>query len=157
MIVGKWVVCTSTKEKDRALRPIDVHFPMILKSLYMFLKERVKGSVRALVPHVQLLPQGEVIEDPLGGVIPLDAESHLGEALVEVDRLIPPNIRLNFATTSQRVTAPLEIGVLSSITTDKQEGRIRYYAHLVCQAWRRQRKYYRFRTYLRLNMCMSHT
>ena len=92
---------------------------MILISLCMFLKERVKESVRDLVPHVPLLPQGEVIEAPLGGVIPLDAESHLGEALVEVDRLIPPNIRLNFAITSQRVTAPSETGVLSSITTDK--------------------------------------
>ena len=136
---------------------------MILISLYMFLKERVKENVRDLVPHVPLLPQGEVIEThleveiPLGGVIPLDVENRLGEVVVEVDRSIPPNIRLNFATTSQRVTAPLEIGVLSSITTDKQEGRIRYYAHLVCQAWRRRRKYYLFRKFLRLNMCMSHT
>ena len=92
MIVGRWAVCTSTKEKDRALRPIDVHFPMILKSLYMFLKERVKESVRDLVPHVPLLPQGEAIEAPLGGVIPLDVENHLGEVLAEVDQLIPPNI-----------------------------------------------------------------
>ena len=136
---------------------------MILISLYMFLKERVKENVRDLVPHVPLLPQGEVIETHLeveihlGAVIPLDVENHLGEVVVEVDRSIPPNIRLNFATTSQRVTAPLEIGVLSSIMTDKQEGRIRYYAHLVCLAWRRQRKYYLFRTILRLYMCTSHT
>ena len=97
---------------------------MILISLYMFLKERVKESVRDLVPHVPLLPQGEVIEThleveiPLGGVIPLDVENRLGE-VVEVDRLIPPNIRLNFAITSQRVTAPSEKGVLLSIMTDK--------------------------------------
>ena len=90
----------------------------------MSLRARVKENVRDLVPHVPLLPQGEVIEThleveiPLGGVIPLDAENHLGE-VVEVDRLIPPNIRLNFATISQRVTAPLETGVLLSITADK--------------------------------------
>ena len=106
--------------------------------------------------------RGEVIEThleveiPLGGAIPLDVENRLGE-VVEVDRLIPPNIRLNFAITSQRVTAPSEIGVLSSIMTDKQEGRIRYYAHLVCLAWQQRREYYLFKIILRLYMCMSHT
>ena len=123
-LIGKWAVCTSTKEKDRALRLIVVHFPMILIFLCMFLKERVKENVRDLVPHVPLLLQGEVIETrleaeiPLGGVILLDGVHRLGE-VVEVDRLIPPNTRLNLATTSQRATAPSETGVLSSITTDK--------------------------------------
>ena len=95
-------------------------------------------------------------EIPLGGVIPLDVVHRLGE-VVEVDRLIPPNTRLNLATTSQRVTAPSETGVLSSIMTDKQEGRIRYYAHLVCLVWQQRRKYYLFKTLLRLYTCMSHT
>ena len=84
MIVGKWAVCTSTKEKDRALRLIVVHFPMILIFLCMFLKERVKENVRDLVPHVPLLLQGEVGETPLEGVIPLDVVHRLGE-VVEVD------------------------------------------------------------------------
>ena len=84
LIVGKWAVCTSTKEKDRALRPIVVHFPMILVFQCMFLKERVKENVRALVRHVPLLLQGEMGEIHLEGVIPLDVESRLGE-VVEVD------------------------------------------------------------------------
>ena len=86
LIVGKWAACTSTKymEKDRALRPIVVHFPMILVFQCMFLKERVKENVRDLVPHVPLLLQGEVGEIPLEGVIPLDVVHRLGE-IVEVD------------------------------------------------------------------------
>ena len=155
-LIGKWAACTSTKGKGRALRLIVVHFPMILVFQCMFLKERVKENVRDLVPHVPLLLQGEVGETPLEGVIPLDVVHRLGE-VVEVDRLIPPNTRLNFAITSQRVTAPSETGVLSSIMTDKQEGRIRYYAHLVCLAWQQRREYYLSKIILRLYMCMSHT
>ena len=68
-IVGKWDACTSTKEKDRALKPTVVHFPMILVFQCMFLKERVKESVRALVRHVPLLLQGEMGETHLEGVI----------------------------------------------------------------------------------------
>ena len=124
MIVGTWVVCTSTKEKDRALRRIVVLFPMILTFLCMFLKEKVKENVRDLVPHVPLLLQGEVgethLEDviPLEGVILLDGVHRLGE-VVEVDRLIPQSTRLSLATTSQRGPAPSGTGVHSSITTDK--------------------------------------
>ena len=84
LIVGKWAACTSTKEKDRALRLIVVHFPMILVFQCMFLKERVKGNVRDLVPHVPLLLQGEVGETPLGGEILLDVVRRL-EEVVEVD------------------------------------------------------------------------
>ena len=84
MVVGKWAVCTSTKEKDRALRPIVVHFPMILVFQCMFLKEWVKENVRALVRHVPLLLQGEVGEIPLEGVIPLDVVRRLGE-VADVD------------------------------------------------------------------------
>ena len=83
-IVGKWDACTSTKEKGRALRPIVVHFPTLLVFQCMFLKERVKETVRALVRHVPLLLQGEVGEIPLEGVIPLDVVRRLGE-VVEVD------------------------------------------------------------------------
>ena len=83
-IVGKWDACTSTKEKGRALRPIVVHFPMILVFQCMFLKERVKENVRDLVLHVLLLLQGGVGGTPLEDVTPLDAVHRLAE-VVEVD------------------------------------------------------------------------
>jgi len=84
LIVGKWAACTSTKEKGPALRPIVVHFPMILVFQCMFLKERAKENVRDLVLLVLLLLQGGVGGIPLEGVIPLDAVHRLGE-VVEVD------------------------------------------------------------------------
>ena len=84
LIVGKWAVCTSTKEKDPALRQIVVHFPMILVFQCMFLKERVKENVKDLVLLVLLLLQRGVGGTPLEGVTPLDEVHRLAE-IVEVD------------------------------------------------------------------------
>ena len=84
MRVGKWAVCTSTKENGPALRQIVVHFPTILVFQCTFLKERAKENVRDLVRHVPPLLQGEVGEIPLEGVVPLDVVHRLGE-VAEVD------------------------------------------------------------------------
>ena len=59
-IVGKWDVCISTKERDRALRPIDVRFPMIPTSRYMSQKEKVRGSAKVLIHLDPLRPPGAV-------------------------------------------------------------------------------------------------
>ena len=101
-----------------------VHFPTILVSQCMFLKEKVKESVRDLVLLVLPLPLGGVGETPLEDATPPDAVRRL-EEIVESDLLTLQNAKLNLAVISQEEPVPSGIGVLSSIMVDKQESRTR--------------------------------
>ena len=122
-IVGKWVVCISTKGKVRASRPTAVHFPTTLVSLCVSLREKFKESVRDRLP-VLPLPLGGVGETPREVATPPEVVRRLEET-VEGDLLILQNARLSLAITSQEEPVPSGTGVLSSITVDKQEGRTR--------------------------------
>ena len=110
--------------KARASRPTAVHFPTILVSKRLFLKEKVKESVRDQVLPVLPLPLGGVGETPLEDATPPDAVRRL-EEIVEGDLLTLRNTKLNLAIISQEEPVPSGIGVLSSIMTDKQESRTR--------------------------------
>ena len=123
-IVGEWGACISTKGKARTSRPTVVHFPTILVFQCMFLREKVKESVRDLVLPVLLLQLGGVGETPLEDATPPDAVRRL-EEIVEGDLLTLRNTKLNLAIISQEEPAPSGIGVLASIMTDKQESRTR--------------------------------
>ena len=68
--VGRRDVSSSTKEKELASMPTSVHFPTILKSLCMFLKERAKANKAldhlAAQPRLQDgIPQEEVVRPHL--------------------------------------------------------------------------------------------
>ena len=60
LIVGKWAVCTLTKERVHALRLIGAHFPMILVFQCMSLRVKVKENVKDLTRLVPLRPPGVV-------------------------------------------------------------------------------------------------
>ena len=81
LIVGKWDVCISTKGKVRALRPTDAHFPTILVSQCMSLREKVKENVGDQILLVLPLPLGGVGETPREDVTPLEVVRHLAEAV----------------------------------------------------------------------------
>ena len=123
-IVRKWDACISTKGKARASRPTVVHFPTILVSQCMFLKEKVKESVRDQVLPVLPLPLGGVGETPLEDATPPDTVRRLDE-IVEGDLLTLQNTKLSLAIISQEGPVPPGIGVLLSIMTDKQESMTR--------------------------------
>ena len=67
----KWDVCILIKERVRALRLTDAHFRMILMSLYMSLREKVRGSVKVLIRFDPLHPLGEEDAIPPEVVHPL--------------------------------------------------------------------------------------
>ena len=124
LIVRKWVACISTKGKVRASMPTAVHFPMILVSQCMFLREKVKESVRDQVLPVLPLPLGGVGETPREVATPPEVARRL-EEVVEDDLLTLQNTRLSLAIISQGEPVPSGIGVPSSIMIDKQKGRTR--------------------------------
>ena len=124
LTVRKWDVCISTKGKARASRPTAVHFPTILVSQCMFLREKVKESVRDRVLPVLPLPLGGVGETPREDATPPEVVRRL-EEVVEDDQLTLQNTRLSLAIISQEGPVPSGIGVPSSIMIDKQEGRTR--------------------------------
>ena len=69
-IVGRRDVCSSTKEKELASMLTSVHSPTILKSPFMFPKERVKanGALGHLVAQLRLqdaMLLEEVVRPPL--------------------------------------------------------------------------------------------
>ena len=76
LIARKWDVCVSIKGKVRALRPTDAHFPTILVSQCISLREKAKEIVRDRVLLVLPPPLGGVGETPReddtprGGVSP---------------------------------------------------------------------------------------
>ena len=72
LIVGKWAVCTLTKERVHALRLIGAHFPMILVFQCMSLRVRVKENVKDLTRLVPLRPLGGVGETPREDATPLE-------------------------------------------------------------------------------------
>ena len=85
LIARKWDVCISIKGKVRALRPTDAHFPTILVSQCMSLREEVKESVRDRVLLVLPPRPGEVDEIPREAETLQEAVRRLAEA-VEGDR-----------------------------------------------------------------------
>ena len=124
LIVRKWDVCISTTGKVRALRPTDAHFPTILVSQCMSLREKVKESVRDRILLVLPLPLGGMGETPREDVTPLEAVRRVAEA-VEGDQLTFQNTRLSLAINPPEGPVPSGIGVPSSMMIDKQEGRSR--------------------------------
>lgn len=123
-IAREWDVCISTKGKVRASRLTAVHFPTILVSQCMFLRENVKESVKDRVLLVPPLPLGGVGETPREDAT-LPEVVRLLEEVVEGDQLTLQNTRLSPAIISQERLVPSGIAVPSSITIDKQEGRTR--------------------------------
>ena len=124
LIVRAWDVCIPTEGKVRALRPTDAHFPTILVFQCMSLREKVKENVRDQILLVLPLPLGGVGETPREDATPLEVVRPLAEP-IGGDQLTPRNTRLSLAITSPEEPVPSGIGVLSSIMTDKQEGRSR--------------------------------
>ena len=78
-IVGKWYVCTLTKEKVHALRLTGAHFPTILISQCMSLRLKVNGNAKDLIRLVPLRPLGGVGETPREDVTPLGLVRLLAE------------------------------------------------------------------------------
>ena len=66
----KWGVCILTKGKVRALRLTGAHFPMILTSQCISLREKVRGSVKVFIRLDPPRPLGEEDEIPHEDVIP---------------------------------------------------------------------------------------